>query len=64
MNPTTKLKAQIRQAWSMTMYVWSVRLVVTSNEVILLTLLMQKLAILEQFVQWKKSRRDGRISQE
>jgi len=48
----------------MTMYVWSARLVVTSNEVILLTLLMQKLAILEQFVQWKKSRRDGRISQE
>ncbi len=45
----------------MTMYVWSVRLVVTSNEVILLTLLMQKLAILEQFVQWEKSRKYGRI---
>ena len=46
----------------MTMYVWSVRPVVTSNEVLLLTLSMQKLAILEQFVQWEKSRKDGRIS--
>ena len=32
---------------------WSVRPVVTSNEVLLLTLSMQKLVILEQYVQWK-----------
>ena len=35
------------------MYVWSVRLVATSNEVLLLTLLIQKLATTMEKLQWK-----------